>query len=213
MPAMHTSRPIRPLPEVHPPWSLAALTPAHAPPANTPTTRYCGSGITRRLGERERRVAAGEHDREERDHGQNDERDPEEHERNDVWDHQDPLDQPQPAADVTIELRLDSQRIRGLCGVLAMGRTSFHDSVWAPPAPSSRSPEGHLRCRYEHERRSRRGGDDPVVRDPEGPRTDLLLTGTILPSTVHSAREAGRQAAVPPPLRFFTSRSADASSR
>src|SRR3954454_25378865 len=86
MPALHTSRPIRPLPEVHPPWSLAALTPAHAPPANTPTTRYCGSGITRRLGERERRVAAGEQDREERDHGQNDERDPEEHERNDVWD-------------------------------------------------------------------------------------------------------------------------------
>src|SRR3954454_18427360 len=121
MPALHTSRPIRPLPEVHPPWSLAALTPAHAPPANTPTTRYCGSGITRRLGERERRVAAGEQDREERDHGQDDERDPEEHERDDVWDHEDPLDQPQPAAQATIELRLDSQWICGLCGVLVHG--------------------------------------------------------------------------------------------
>jgi hypothetical protein len=55
----------------------------------------------------------------------------------------------------------------------------------APAAPSSRSPEGHLRCRYEHERRSRRGGDDPVVRDPEVPRTDLLLTASIhgAPST------------------------------
>src|SRR4051812_29596844 len=37
----------------------------------------------------------------------------------------------------------------------------------------------------EHERRSRGGGDDPVVRDPEVPRTDLLLTASMhgAPST------------------------------
>ena len=36
-------------------------------------------------------------------------------------DHQDPLEQPQPAAELVVELPFDSQRIHRWCGVLSHG--------------------------------------------------------------------------------------------
>jgi hypothetical protein len=46
---------------------------------------------------------------------------------------------------VAITLPLDSRRIHVWGGVLVHGTHSSQDSLAAPTAPSSRSPEGHQR--------------------------------------------------------------------
>jgi hypothetical protein len=46
---------------------------------------------------------------------------------------------------VAVKLTLDSQRINRWVGVLVHGTRSSQHSMWAPAAPSSRSPEGHQR--------------------------------------------------------------------
>ena len=51
------------------------------------------------------RVAPREEDREERDHRQHEEREPEEREHDVVRDREQPLHEPEPAADAAVELR------------------------------------------------------------------------------------------------------------
>src|SRR5690349_10369780 len=71
------------------------------------------------------RVAAGEKDREERDHAHDGERDPEEEEHDEVWDRQQPLDEPEPAAESWRELAGEPERIAGCRG--------FHYRTSLPP--------------------------------------------------------------------------------
>ena len=58
------------------------------------------------------RIAAGEQDREERDDGDDHEGEPEEREHDEVRDREEPLDQPQPAAEAVVQLPREVQRIR-----------------------------------------------------------------------------------------------------
>src|SRR5207245_2817788 len=58
-------------------------------------------------------VAAAEEDREQRDDGQEQESDPEEDEGDVMRDRQQPLDQPEPAAERRVELPFDAHRIDG----------------------------------------------------------------------------------------------------
>ena len=113
---------------------------AHAPgPAHHPDVEV----------EDRARVAPGEQDREERDHGQDNKREPQEHEHDDVRDHQDPLDQPQPATNVVVELPLDAQRIHRW-GVLVQGTHSSQGRMGAFGAVfkvSRGSPAPLLRAR------------------------------------------------------------------
>src|SRR5439155_21626637 len=59
------------------------------------------------------RVASGEEDREEGDHGDDEERDREEDEDDVVRDGEQPLDEPEPSAHGGIELALDANRVGG----------------------------------------------------------------------------------------------------
>ena len=63
------------------------------------------------------RVAPREEDREERDHGQHEERQPEEREHDVVRDRERPLHEPEPAADVGVELAFQADGIRRSVGV------------------------------------------------------------------------------------------------
>ena len=58
------------------------------------------------------RVAAGEEDREERDDRQNEQREPEQREHDVVRDREDPLHEPEPAAQLRVQLSLDADWIR-----------------------------------------------------------------------------------------------------
>ena len=62
------------------------------------------------------RVAAGEEDREERDHRQHQEGQPEEEQHHEVRDRQQPLDEPEPAAQARVEraTQLERRRVRSL---------------------------------------------------------------------------------------------------
>ena len=79
------------------------------------------------------RVAAGEQDREERDHGDDEEGDPQEHEHDVVGDGQQPLDQPQPAAEAGVERALQPQGI-GRPGLPLLGRIRGTGDVEMPAA-------------------------------------------------------------------------------
>lgn len=81
----------------------------------------------------------------------------------------------QPAAEVVVKLSLDPQGINGWCGVLVHGTRSSRTARGRRRRRLQSLPRVTLRCCYERERRSRRGGNDPVHRDPEVPRTDPLL--------------------------------------
>ena len=70
-------------------------------------------------------IAPGEEDREERDHRQNEERKPEEREHDVVRDREDPLHEPQPAAQFTLELALDSDGIRWVFSLLFQSVHSY----------------------------------------------------------------------------------------
>ena len=72
-----------------------------------------------------RGIATREEDREERDHRQNEEREPEEREHDVVRDREEPLHEPQPAAQIGLELALDSDGIRRVFSVLFQSVHSY----------------------------------------------------------------------------------------
>ena len=63
------------------------------------------------------RVAAGEEDREERDHGQDEHDAPEDEQHEVVRDHEEPLDQPEPAPDPRVELAAHRDRVDRRAGL------------------------------------------------------------------------------------------------
>jgi len=70
----------------------------------------------------------------------------------------------QPAARVTIQSPFDPQRIHGWFSVLVHGTHSSQDRHVSAGGAVFKVSRGSLRWCYERERRSRRGGNDPVVR-------------------------------------------------
>ena len=59
------------------------------------------------------RIPAAEQDREERDDAQQEERDPQERQHDEVRDREQPLDEPEPAAQLRLESALDTDGVRG----------------------------------------------------------------------------------------------------
>ena len=83
---------------------------------------------------------------------------------------------------LAMKLPLDSQRMHRCGGALVHGTHSSQDNMAAPTAPSSRSPEGHQRRCCKRERRSRRGGNDPIGVIQKRRALILLLRLSLLPS-------------------------------
>ncbi len=77
------------------------------------------------------RIAAGEEDREEGDHAHAEERDPEEGEDQEVWNREEPLDEPEPAAERLVEsaARLDPARRARFLDEACAGEPSLRGEV------------------------------------------------------------------------------------
>ena len=96
------------------------------------------------------RIAAGEQDREERDHAQYAEREPQEREHDVVRDHQQPLDQPQPAAEARVEMPFDADRIGGerVGRHLITSSSAFVTRTIPPPRPRVIGGDRPGRCGF-----------------------------------------------------------------
>ncbi len=97
----------------YPPFSLAD-DPERAVGVDADTPRPAEDADVE--GEQAARVAAGEEDREAREHGRHGEGDPEEEQHDEMRDREQPFDEPEPATDVGVELALEAKWIGGGCG-------------------------------------------------------------------------------------------------
>ena len=94
-------------------------------------------------------IAPCEEDREERDHRQNEEREPEERKHDVVRDREEPLHEPQPAAQTGLKLALDSDRIRRVLSVLVHSVHSYMPpSIGAPTPPVRRQSDRSVLVRH-----------------------------------------------------------------
>ena len=99
-------------------------------------------------------VAAGEQDRDQRDDRQHDEGQPQEGQHDEVGDREQPLDQPEPPAEVVVELRVDADGIGGWAGWRGHGGAHGPASEGVVAFYSSPSRRTAARCRAQGPRPS-----------------------------------------------------------